>query len=296
MKKTSILFGILAVFAFAVSCETKIDIQDNPVEPQVEQITITATLTDALTKVSFTPDVDGSSKPIMKLAWEAGDKLLVANHENAESYSFFTLSSGAGEKTAVFTGTPVVATSYDVSVVHAAVDYAAQTQAVDGDYSHLQYIASASEVTDLTSIDFTEISSVLALRAKLSADVASTVETVTFNSSAAIFAAGNSMKVTLSSPGVTSGDNILDIYATLKPGDVAIPAGTNLSVLFGTTDNKDFARCHKFTAATNFLGGKYNSLLARDRHIRYTVTVSLTMLPLPLTALSAAMVPPHLPI
>ena len=122
MKKNRILFGIAAVLAFAVSCQTKVDIQDTvPEGPQGEKITITADLSNALTKVEFTPGVDGSSKPVLELAWKSGDKLRVADHSDNSNYSDFELDDASiGKKTGSFTGTPVSASSYDVWVVNGA--------------------------------------------------------------------------------------------------------------------------------------------------------------------------------
>lgn len=263
MKKTSFLFGILAILAFAASCETQIDIQSNPVEPQAEQITITASINEALTKVAFTAGTDGSSMPIMELAWEAGDELLVADHANPESNSLFTLSSGAGEKTAVFTGTPVSASSYDVSVVHGDVTYNAQTQAADGDASGLVYIASKSDITDLSGITFDQVNSVLGIIAKMpSTEVAAKIKSVDITASDNIFNGGNALSITLSSIGDTDGDGILNLYATLPVGNQAIPAGSTLLMKFNAPgEGHDvYTRLVEIPSAVTLTAGRMNSI------------------------------------
>ena len=271
MKKSfRIVLAVLAIVSISAACSKEIDIS-NPIDDNAREtlstegkITIKATLPDALTRVSFTQDTNEGGNPILKLAWEENDKLLVADHAdptNTEKQAIFDLdASCVGSTEGVFTGTPATEGPYDVSVVHGNNVTTTQTQPADGDASGLEYVASAVDVSDLSAIEFQSVSSVLALQAKLPNGIASTVNAVTFKSNAAIFSSGNTLTVSLTTAGVQSGDDILDIFATLAPGDVEIPVGTVLIVEFGTTAPKYITRYHKFTAAAAFKSGKYNSL------------------------------------
>ena len=271
MKKSfRIVLAVLAIVSISAACSKEIDIS-NPIDDNAREtlstegkITIKANLPDALTRVSFTQDTNEGGNPILKLAWEENDKLLVADHAdptNTEKQAIFDLdASCVGSTEGVFTGTPATEGPYDVSVVHGNNVTTTQTQPADGDASGLEYVASAVDVSDLSAIEFQSVSSVLALQAKLPNGIASTVNSVTFKSNAAIFSSGNTLTVSLTTAGVQSGDDILDIFATLAPGDVEIPVGTVLIVEFGTTAPKYITRYHKFTAAAAFKSGKYNSL------------------------------------
>lgn len=271
MKKNRILFGIAAVLAFAVSCQTKVDIQDTVPEcPQGEKITITADLSNALTKVEFTPGVDGSSKPVLELAWKSGDKLRVADHSNNSSYSDFELDAASiGQKTGSFTGTPVSASSYDVWVVNDAMDFAAQAQPADGDASGLQYNASVEGITNLSDIVFSDVSSVLMFTAKnLPAGVAATIKSVAikaFNSDGTasdIFNGGNSLTVTLGSEGDAGTDNNLVFYASLPKGSKAIPAGTSMLVKLNASsgDQDVYTRYFTIPSEVTLAAGKLNDI------------------------------------
>ena len=143
MKKV-ILRAFLAIGAVLLAFSCNKANPDQNASIGGKPLTISATLSNALTKVAFTPGLNGSSKPMMSLTWESGDKLRVADHSDNSSYSDFTLESGATTNTATFTGTPVDATSYDVWVLHKGELYEApnvQTQASDGNTAHIEYFA-----------------------------------------------------------------------------------------------------------------------------------------------------------
>ncbi|MBP5720654.1 MAG: hypothetical protein J6W82_06270 [Bacteroidales bacterium] len=270
MKKISILSGIVAIIALAASCETKVEIQDNPVAPQGEKVTITADLSAALTRVTFTPGTDGSSKPILELTWKSGDKLRVADHADNSSYSDFDLDGASvGQKQGIFTGTPVSASSYDVWVVNEAIDFADQAQPADADPSGLQYNASVKDITDLSNIAFTDVSSVLMFTAKnLPAGVAATIKSMdikAFNSEGTacnIFDGDNSLKVTLAAAGDEGSDNNLVFYASLPKGSTDIPAGTSMLVKFNATsgDQDVYTRYFTISSAVSLTAGKLNEI------------------------------------
>lgn len=272
MKKIlSVSFGILAVLAIAVSCNKVItDVPgdtptDNPETPAAKQITISATLSDALTKVTFTPGTNGSGKPMMALAWESGDKLRVANHDAPTSYSDFELNPDCvGKQAGQFFGTPVDATSYDVWVINSADPTNMQVQASDGDTSHIEYVAQATGVpaADLTNITFTEISSVLGIQAKLPAGAAAKITSVVLTASENIFFEGKTLTIGITTSGDADNDDILNLYATLPSGSQAIPTGTTLFVKFNSSDtaHKVYTAYRELGSGLTFASGALNNL------------------------------------
>lgn len=233
---------IVASVIAAISCTKEGNAPDQASGNQPvagKSFTISATLSDALTKVTFTPGTNGSGQPKMALTWEAGDKLRVVNHADPTNYSDFDLApSSVGNKEGKFTGTPVVADFYDVWVIHPNVE-AVQTQASDGDASHIEYIAQANGIAsaNLSNIVLTDISSVLGIQAKFPSGVAETINSVKLKSSGDIFFGGKTLTIDIDTPGDADGDDILNLYATLPMGDQAIAAGTELLVKFYSNDS-----------------------------------------------------------
>lgn len=202
------------------------------------------------TKVALTQDPTNAK--VIKPTWEVGDKLSVNGNE-------FTLVSGAGTNAAVFSGvepTPDANGRYTVTLLSPSAgpaDYNNQVQSADDDLSHLGYSATLSnspcygqdaahaiqftqDWADANGATLSNQMSVLRLRAKLPASFSADVREVVFSSSANCFNGSNTIKVTLGTPGVQSGDNILDIYAAIPPfaGDaIAVP---NLQIVFQVGD------------------------------------------------------------
>ena len=112
----------------AISC-AKPESEDGP----SGSVSISAILSDAITKVAFTPgEKDG--KPYMSLAWAEGDMLRVYDHEDHSQFSDFVLDASCiGKKQGRFSGPQITAASYDVAVLNASVNYSGQTQPKDGD-------------------------------------------------------------------------------------------------------------------------------------------------------------------
>lgn len=259
-------FVIIGSVLLLFSCsKANLDLNQGTNNPSKsgKPITISATLTDALTKVAFTPGLDGANHPKMVLTWESTDKLRVANHEDHNSYSDFNLVSGAGSKEGVFTGTPVAASSYDIWVLHQgdeAVLAATQTQASEGSTGHIKYVAQANSVTDLGALVFTDISSVLGLKAKLPTDVATTITSVELTASNDIFYSGKTLTINLTN---ASGavDDVLNLYATLPSGTQAIPNGTTLLVKFhSNVSHSVYTRYVEFPDGKSFASGCLNHL------------------------------------
>lgn len=239
MKKIfNISITTVAILALAIACNKDVSSTpgSNPEETTAvagETLTIKATLSDALTRVSFAPSYDNDGKTnALALTWAEGDKIRVYDHADRTHYEDFTLvASAVGQQVGEFSGTAFDAASYDVDVVVGNFDYADQTQPSDGEASDLKYLASVSDITDITDIVFTSFSSVLAITAKMpSTEAAAAIKSVDITASKAIFDGGNSLTITLDTPG--SDDAILNLFATLPIGDQAVPAGTSLLVHF----------------------------------------------------------------
>ena len=267
MKKIfSISVAAVAILTLFVACSKDVPTTpgNNPeeVSPTGEAVTIKATLSDVLTRVDFTPTITGGKTTAMALAWAEGDKIRVFDHADRNKYDDFTLAAeSVGEKEGVFTGTPVHlagAVSYDVEVINViggaeVTDgiieggydfYDKQTQPADGDPGDLKYFAKAKELTDYTDIQFTEISGVLAVAAKLPEGVAGTIKSVDLIASEVLFPGGKELTITLTEPGDVGDDDILNLFATLDAEGVENFQDVNLIVRFHApeSDHKVYTR------------------------------------------------------
>lgn len=262
-------FTAVATLPILASCAKENAPALENIDPKVnaEQITISATLADALTKVSFNPSYTNNKPAGMALTWAEGDALRVYDHADRSRYDDFTIeASSVGTKTGSFTGTLVnasSATSYDVEVIGGAgFNYAVQTQPSDGATTGLKYIASASNVADLSSITLTDLSSVLAITAKMpSTDVAATIKSVDITASNAIFNVGKTLSITFDAAGDAGEDGILHFFATLPQGNTAVPNGTTLLVHFNAPgeDHDIYTRFITLGSQT-FTAGKLNAI------------------------------------
>ena len=261
------IFVTFAVFAMALSCSKVEELgngsilgEDNVVTG--EPVTISATLSDNMTKVSFTPEYENGKPQSLALAWEAGDKLRIYNHADKTQYEDFELSAESeGKKTGNFTGVLPVADSYDVEVVCGDVDYAVQVQPADGVTSSLKYLATISDVADVKALTFTEFSSVLAITAKLPEGVAAVVGSVDITASEAIFNAGNTLTISLTEKGDAGNDGILHLFANLPKGSQSVAEGTTLLMHFNApdTDHTVYTRYVELGASA-FTAGKLNTI------------------------------------
>ena len=262
MKK--ILYTAIAAAAVFTACTKD---GNTPVQKDDQvpgEITISATLSDALTKVSFTPAYDTNGLPsAMGLTWADGDKLRVYNHADKTQYSDFDLDASCiGQKAGTFKGTPVSASSWDVEIINGAVDYGTQTQPGDGETGNLKYLASESGVTDLSALTFTEFSSILAITAKMpSSEVAAVIKSIDITASEAIFATGNTLTITLDSVGDAGSDGILYLFANLPQGNTAISDGTTLLIHFNAPGeaHEVYTRFVELDAQT-FTANKLNTI------------------------------------
>ena len=267
INRFTLVCAVAAALALVLSCSKKgnAPVEENltPVETPASG-TINATISDLLTKVAFEPSYDANSKPeSMSLTWAAGDAIRVYDHADKTKYSDFSIDpSSIGQKAGVFTGTPISASSYDVEIINGSFDYAAQTQPSDGVTTDLKYMASASGVTDYSSIVFSDFSSVLAITVQMpSTAVAAVIKSVDITASEDIFAGGNSLTITLDSVGDTDADGVLHLFATLPQGNSSIPAGTTLLVHFNAPGQAHdiYTRFLELPAST-FTANKVNNI------------------------------------
>ena len=259
MKK---YIGFAALLALTFSC-AKEEINLTPAG-STTPVTILASVTDLTTKVDFTPVYDATyGKPTsMSLTWADGDKLRVYNHDDRSQYSDFVLTAGIGQKNGSFSGTPVSASSYDVEIINGDVDYGTQIQPSDGETSGLKYLASISDITDLSTLVFDSFSSVLAITAQMpSTEVVAAIKSVELTASEAIFNGAKTLTITLTTPGDEGADGILHLFATLPQGTTAIPAGTTLLVQFNApgTTHEVYTR-YLVLDAGSFTADKLNTL------------------------------------
>lgn len=238
IKSAFIALGAVLLVFSCSKTDTDSGKENNNQFKDGEAITISATLPDVLTKVTFTPGTDGSGKPMMALTWESGDKLRVAKTGDHNTYTDFDLAdSSVGNKVGEFTGTPVDAESYDVWVIHPDIT-ATQTQASDGNASHLKYMAQKNGIAKAalsSPIILTDISSVLGLHVKLPSGVATTITSVDLTASESIFFSDKTLTINLTDASGAANDE-LKLYATLPSGSTAIPTGTTLFVRFNSSN------------------------------------------------------------
>lgn len=256
-----IVLASVAILVVANGCVKENQI---PVNEGVNQkVTIFASIPDEgmETKVALSQE---GIKTAVKLAWEAADVITV----NSETFSIVKIS--ADGKTAEFTGDDPGAGPYDI-VYSNISDVVEQTQSEDGNLEHLKYAAAIEDADTYENLSFSSTwagahgatftsSSVLELRAKLPASIASSVQKVIFTFPENITVDNKRITVSLTTPGVQGVDNILDVYATLPDGNINLP---NILVQFQVSDKayekysayREFAPANVIAAGTTqYLG------------------------------------------
>lgn len=265
MKKfLFISFGFLAAIVLTVSCNQKVDPQtpsNDPGTPSAEKMTITATLSDALTKVTFDPAYDSNSKPTgMAHAWQSGDKLRITN-ASSESEEF-ELVRGEGSDTGVFSGNSIDGGPFTVEAVpvsHPGSTDASQAQLADGSTAHLLFVASATGVTDLSNIELTETSNIIGFVAKLPAGAAATINELEIEKSVDDFEHSDKLNITIASQEDVDNDGILKVYANV-PASWSIAANTKMFLRFKSTNTAHtvYTRYQEFASAVTPQAGKFN--------------------------------------
>lgn len=277
MKNILMLAGV-SLAGLLAACNSVEPIVDEVTVP-AEPATITVTIPEGgLTKVSLTQDPDDPDGSV-KTAWESTDIITVKNASVESKSVDFTLKSGEGTKTAVFTAVDASALNgasrYNIYLSsNAPADYYNQTQDSDCSTAHLGYVATLRGVKKYGTPTFSSewalengggsftSSSVLRVRAQLpSADFADNVKKLTIKASAAIFDGSDELSVSITNPGVEGDGKILTVFATLPAGDFEVPAGTGLLFRFHLSDNPlDAYTAYSVTEAKTFLkAGKVNA-------------------------------------
>lgn len=253
---------MLAVFT---ACQKSSSTKDRPVDGTPaspdQQVTISVSMPEEGLATKVTMERDEDNKKVIKLAWENDDVITI----NDNVFTIVPESISEDGKSAQFTGNvPAPNADGQYVIIYDNMDNDfyenpwEQTQSIDGDMAHLGYCVSL-EADTYADVSFTQAwaeanggtisqSSVLELRAKLPADVASDVQKVIFKSSTEdMFYGSEVLTVTLETPG-TSEDNILDIYAIISDGCDMDISDTDLLIQFQVSDNE----YDKYTAFRHF--------------------------------------------
>lgn len=243
-----------------------------PQEPAADRIVTIRASVPELTKVNGA--YDGTA---LKLTWEEGDQLYVADHSDpVNKYEVFTLTDGAGTKSATFSGKEITAASYDINYSNLPDAFAGITQSADKNTDHLSFGLWLEGVSSYEDIAFSDAwatskggtlkqNAALHLSAALPEGVAATVSSAEIVASLPIFVGGNSLSFKLGTPGDAGSDGILDVFATLPVGGGTIPSGTEFLIKFSTTDEAHsvYTRYYKAPTAIEIRSGKL-SLISLD--------------------------------
>lgn len=280
----NISLAAFALVAISMSCNKEIgnpdeilnpDKQKEQVNPAAKTITITATLSDATTKVSFDPVFGGTDdhKPTsMAHNWQAGDQLRVTDSDDTSNTQIFELVDGAGKATGKFSGTALSGTpaSYVVEVIPAGTpsEGNTQNQAKDGDTAHLKYVATATDVTDLNNFILSETSAIIGIIAKLPENVAVTVNKLEIEKSTDDFVTSEKLTINLTTSEDVNNDDVLEVYANIPTG-WTIAAGTKMFLRFGSTNTNHtvYTRYQEFAAAPTITAGAFNYIKMNCAHI-----------------------------
>ncbi len=254
-----ITLAALASVALFAAC-SKVEPVDET--PAVKVMTIKATISDAATRVTFDPVYDSDSKPTsMGHTWQAGDKLRITDASDATKTALFDLVDGAGSATGTFEGNGFEAASYNVEAVPQGSFSSGftQTQAKDGATDHLQFVATATGVTDLSSFTLAETSGIVGVIAKLPDDVAATINALEIEAKVAGMPMSIKVTVNLTAQEDVDSDDILKIYANAPTG-FAIPAGAEVFLRFKSNnpDHTVYTRYQKFDSNLLPVPGKFN--------------------------------------
>ena len=265
-KIFNITLAALAAIVLSAACS-----KVNPVDetPAAKVMTIQATISDAATRVTFDPAFGSDFKPTaMAHTWQEGDKLRITDASDASKTALFDLVDGAGTATGKFQGEGFEAASYNVEAVPQgsfATGFT-QTQAKDGATDHLQFVATATGLTDLSAFSLTETSGILGFIAKLPAGVAGTVTALEI----ATKFMGFPVKVTinLTAQEDVDSDDVLKVYAN-APAAFSIPADTEVFLTFKSTNDSHtvYTRYQKFPTAITPVAGKFNYVKMNCSHI-----------------------------
>ena len=296
MKK--VLYSSMTVLVglfFVAGCS-----KDKPVVPndQPEESvgvtlpeTISVAIPDNLTRVSLTQDEDADGA--VKLAWEATDKIYVADHDQPNTWITYEIVTPLGENPHVATfhlaDNAITAESFDILygaptlAMAQAVDFSEQTQEGNANTDHLQYMALISGVTTVENVQFTagwaaenggsfKQSGVVRLRLQMPSDVTA-VSSVFLAASSKVFNTTNKLdaktdmiQVNLTPEEVITDDNnIVTVYANLPWDDVSVSADTDLTAIVKASDGYYYSKAIP-NAGMTFSTGSVNAVkLSRSK-------------------------------
>lgn len=304
MKKTIYsVFVIFAAFIFAASCTKEVGnaweekgqvVDTTPAEP----FSITVTIPQDMTKISFEQENKGEAGDKVKLTWDETDELVIVdNGDPTVSRNFIIPPSGISVdgKTATFTmkdGQPAMFTpsngKYDVLYGAASLeeaqakDYSSQTQTGNASLDGLEnnYIALASGVNTIENVELGKTwaeanggtfkeTGIIRLWLQMPTGVES-IASVTLNAPSAIFYKSNALQDTekissmkLAFSGNASTENVKNTvtgYLMMPWEDVAFASDTDLSVIVQTEAGAFYSKAFTVTNGTKFDTGCVNAI------------------------------------
>ena len=265
-KIFNIMLAAIGLVVLTAACS-----KVNPVDetPAAKVMTIQATISDAATRVTFDPAFGSDFKPTaMAHTWQEGDKLRITDAADASKTALFDLVDGAGTATGKFQGEGFEAASYNVEAVPQGTFNTGftQTQAKDGATDHLQFVATATGVTDLSSFTLTETSGIIGFIAKLPEGVAETVKSLEI--APQMFGFPITVTIELTEQEDVDSDDVLKVYAN-APAGFSFPADSEIFLTFNSTDpaHSVYTRYQKFDAAITPVPGKFNYVKMNCSHI-----------------------------
>ena len=240
MKKF-IELSILAAGMVAFGGACTMELQDEPVAPTENKVTITASFPE-VTKVSMSEDTEA-----LKLAWEESDYLTIVCGEQAERYELVSIENNV----ATFAGNPLEGELFDIVLSryddYMGRSYKGQKQSSVNSLDHLQYDAVLKGVNTYDAVSFTSAwaeakggnlyqNGCLCLHFQMPSD-AGLIKSITLSTEENIFFATNSAEgermnaLTLELDNADmQDDNIIKAYIMTSMQEAVIPAETELTL------------------------------------------------------------------
>lgn len=240
MKKF-ITLSILAAGMVALGGSCTTELENTPVIPSVNKVTITASFPE-VTKITMSEGTEA-----LELAWEESDYLTIVSGEQSEKYELVSIEG----KVATFTGEPLEGESFDIVLSryddYMERSYIGQKQSSVNSLDHLQYDAVLKGVNTYDAVSFTSAwaeakggnlyqSGCLCLHFQMPSD-AGLIKSITLSTEEDIFFATNSAEgermnaLTLELDNADmQDDNIIKAYIMTSMQEAVIPAETELTL------------------------------------------------------------------
>lgn len=266
--KTRYFIIALSLAGILFSCNKA---PQNDIPAPGEQITITVTLPDDITKGG------AGEKTTLAWTWSAGDQLAIVG----ETTEIFTIKSGFTPKKAEFTGTPVKGdkfTIYYPGEDAKTADWGAQVQNGNNSLAHLKYSAALVDVDTYLTFSFNEdwaaehggsLSQLGVLKFVLAPPAGVTAITeVSLSTADELFYSGNGetktnkLSLQLQNVAPAAGD-ILTAWMATSWNEASIPASTPYVVSI-VADEKNFTQKVTKTTASTLKTGMVNVITLTD--------------------------------